>query len=457
LKQAGNPRDFTTGEVHTHLFRLTGFMLVGMISVMGASLAETIYMGRVGTTELAALGFTFPVVMIMQGITMGLSIGASSVVARLIGTGGMERARVLITHCFVLGLVLIILVASVMYLLADPFFALLGADEKIRPLSVSYIQLWLFGLPFFTVAMIGSTLMRAVGDAVTPGYLMTIGSGLQIILGPFLIFGLMGAPKMGLDGAAVAFILARTLSFLMYSYVVVFRDRLLKFSMSGFGPSCREILHVGMPAVASNLISPVAMAVFTRLLAGHGAAVVAGFSLASRIEQMFLLVIMALSMSVAPFIGQNWGAALFDRVQIALKQANVSVVGYGVVAYLVLFSTGGALLALVNDDPDVIKVGGVYLMIAPLGMGLMGVMMNSTSVFNALGKPMPALIISVLQMFVIGLPLAFLGNYLMGYAGLFASGMITALILGVVSWIWLRREIELRMVDHQAIKSVSIL
>ncbi len=413
-----------------------------MISVMGANLAETIYMGKVGTAELAALGFTFPVVMLMQGITMGLSVGASSVVARLIGLGDMARAKILITHCFALGLMLIVVVATLFTLIADPFFVLLGADDEIRPLSVAYMKLWLLGLPFFTVAMIGSTLMRAAGDAVTPGYLMTIGSGMQILLGPFFIFGWLGLPVMGLQGAALAFVLARTLSFLMYTYVVVFRDQLVNPSMIGFVSSCRDILYVGLPAIASNMISPVGMTVFTRLLAGHGAAVVAGFSLASRIEQMFVLLVVALSMSVAPFIGQNWGAALFDRVRLALREANGFAVIYGVAAYLVLLIVGGALLALVNDDSAVLEAGGMYLLIAPLGIGAMGVMMNSTAVFNALGKPFPPLVLSLLQMIVIGLPMALLGNWLFGYAGIFGSAMVTAIILGSVSWVWLGREVN---------------
>ncbi len=434
------PRGFTTGPVHQHLIRLTGFMLMGFVSVMGASLMETVYLGRVGTRELAALGFTFPLVMIMQGITMGLSIGASSVVARSIGQGDWVQARKLITHCLVLALVLIIIIASAVSFVLEPFFELLGASQEILPLSVGYMKVWLTGLPFFSVAMVGSTLMRAAGDAVKPGYLMTIGSGLQIVLGPFFIFGLFGLPRMGLAGAAVAFVIARTVSFLLYSWLM-HQDKLLSPSLTGFTKSCVDILHVGLPAVASNLIGPVSMSVITRLLAGHGAVVIAGFSVASRIEAMIVMVIFALSMSIAPFVGQNWGAGLFDRVRLALKLGNGFALGWGVLAYAVLFLAGGFFVALINSDPAVIEAASYYLMIAPIGIGFMGVMSNATSIFNALGKPMPPLILSILQMIVIGLPMAILGDYLFGYAGIFGASALTTIILGVVSWIWLHSEI----------------
>jgi putative MATE family efflux protein len=417
-------------------------MVLGLVSVMAASLMEIIYIGKLGTDELAAIGFTFPLVMILQGISMGLGIGASSVVARTIGLGDREKARRLITHSFVLVFILIFVFSLLAYGNLKPFFELLGARDRILSLTIDYMALWLVGLPFFTVALVGSTLMRAMGDAVTPGYLMAIGSGLHVVIAPVFIFGLIGAPKMGLSGAAISFVLARSVSFLMYSYVMVFRDKLLYFGLSGFVASCRDILHVGFPAIASNLIAPVSMTVVTRLLAGHGAVVVAGYGVASRIEALVVMIVWALSMSVAPFVGQNWGAGCFDRVKLALRLANGFAMIWGVIAYTFLFFTAGFLVSLINDDSDVVSAAVNYLLIVPITIGFMGVMANSTSSFNALGRPVPPLIISILQMLIIYLPLAILGDRLFGYIGIYIAGALTISSVGTLSWFWLRREIE---------------
>ena len=131
-------------------------MMVGLISVMGANLIEAIYIGRVGTQALAALSFTFPLIMLFQGISMGLAVGASSVVARTLGAGDREQGKLLITHCILLvsGLVLIACIAAYHYV--DVFFRLLGADNTVLPLAVEYIHIWIYGLPFFTIAMVGS-------------------------------------------------------------------------------------------------------------------------------------------------------------------------------------------------------------------------------------------------------------------------------------------------------------
>ena len=375
-------QDLTVGPEYQHLLRLTGFMLLGFVAVMSANLIETLYIGNVGTQELAALGFTFPVVMGLQGLMRGLGIGASSVVARCIGSGEWRRAKALITHSFVLVLAFVALITLFMALFLEDIFSLLGAKGEILDMSVAYMRVWLLGVPFFAIAMVGSTLMRAAGDAVKPGYLMVVGAVLQVALGPVFIFGLFGFSQMGLAGAAIAFVAARTVSFLMYVYYV-YKDDLLIFDLNNFWQSSRDIMHVGLPAILSNIIGPVSMSVITRLLAGHGAVVVAGFSVASRIETMFAMVMWALSMSVAPFVGQNWGAKYFKRVTRSLRIGNLFALAWGVFSYLVLIVLGPFVISLVNSDQEVIDAATVYLMIVPLGMGLMGVMSNCMSSFNA--------------------------------------------------------------------------
>ncbi len=434
-------QDLTVGPEYQHLLRLTGFMLLGFVAVMSANLIETLYIGNVGTQELAALGFTFPVVMGLQGMMMGLGIGASSVVARSIGSGEWRRAKALITHSFVLVLAFVALITLFMALFLEDIFSLLGAKGEILDMSVAYMRVWLLGVPFFAIAMVGSTLMRAAGDAVKPGYLMVVGAVLQVALGPVFIFGLFGFSQMGLAGAAIAFVAARTVSFLMYVYYV-YKDDLLIFDLNNFWQSSRDIMHVGLPAILSNIIGPVSMSVITRLLAGHGAVVVAGFSVASRIETMFAMVMWALSMSVAPFVGQNWGAKYFKRVTRSLRIGNLFALAWGVFSYLVLIVLGPFVISLVNSDQEVIDAATVYLMIVPLGMGLMGVMSNCMSSFNALGQPGPPFIMSVCQMIFLSIPFAILGDYLFGYRGIFAGGVLSILIIALVSYVWLKRNIR---------------
>lgn len=432
-----NPRDLTTGPVHKHLIRLTGFMMLGFISFMTASLIETVYVGAVGANELAAISFTFPLVMLLQGVCMGLGIGASSVVARAAGGADVERVRRITTHALVLVSLVMLLVTAATYALVERFFGLLGAGAEVLPLTVEYTRIWLLALPFFAIAFIGSTLMRAVGDAATPGYLMAAGSVLQVLIQPLFIFGMAGAPKLGLAGAAVGFVVARTVSFFLYLYYLGIRDRVLISSLRGMAVSCREILHVGLPAIASNLIGPVSMSIITGLLAAHGALVVAGFGVATRVESMLMMLIISLSMSVAPFVGQNWAGGRYDRVRMALGLANGFSLAWGASAFLVLLFAAKLLVSLISSDPRVVEAAARYLTIVPISMGFVGVMMSATQSFNALGKPVPPLVMSILQMLVVLIPLALIADRMWGYVGIFVAFAVTNMVIGTLGHFWL--------------------
>ena len=415
---------------------------MGLVTVMGANLIETIYISLLGTDELAALGFTFPLVMLLQSMTMGLGVGASSIVARKIGADERVQATSIISHSLLITVIFVGIVSFLVSLTLSQIFDLLGAGKNIKSMALEFMEVWFYGLPFFAVAMVGTSLMRAAGDVATPGYLMALGSFLQVLFGPALIFGFSEWDGFGLKGAAIAFIVARTTTFLFVIYFLN-KNKLLISSLDDFWLSTREVLHVGLPAIASNLIGPLSMTFITRLVAGYGSAAVAGFSLASRIETMLAMVVWAISMSVGPFVGQNWGARKFERVWKAVSLANIYAVSWGALSYVVLFLTSSLVINTVTDELEVADAALTYLLIVPIGMGLMGISANASNSFNALGKPVPPLVMSVVQMLVLTIPLAIVGNFFLGFPGIFVGGVFAMLISASVIHIWLRRTLKL--------------
>ena len=415
---------------------------MGLVTVMGANLIETIYISLLGTDELAALGFTFPLVMLLQSMTMGLGVGASSVVARKIGADERVQATSIISHSLLITVIFVGIVSFLASLILSQIFDLLGAGKNIKSMALEFMEVWFYGLPFFAVAMVGTSLMRAAGDVATPGYLMALGSFLQVLFGPALIFGFSEWDGFGLKGAAIAFIVARTTTFLFVIYFLN-KNKLLISSLDDFWLSTREVLHVGLPAIASNLIGPLSMTFITRLVAGYGSAAVAGFSLASRIETMLAMVVWAISMSVGPFVGQNWGARKFERVWKAVSLANIYAVSWGALSYVVLFLTSSLVINTVTDEFEVADAALTYLLIVPIGMGLMGISANASNSFNALGRPVPPLVMSVVQTLVLTIPLAIVGNFFLGFPGIFVGGVFAMLISASVIHIWLRRTLKL--------------
>lgn len=431
--------NLTEGPVGRHLINLTIPMFLGIASMIVASMMDTIYVGWIGTLELAAVSFTFPVVLGLSMVSMGIGIGAASIISRVTGAGDHERVRRLATNAFLLVAVIVLVLTAVGYLLLEPVFRLLGAGPEILPLSVQYMSVWFIGMPAFALPMVGTIIMRAVGNARLPGIIMATAAGLQVVLAPVLIFGVPGLWEgLGFAGAAWGFVLSRIVTFI-YTWRVLVKLDLLYFERQTFADlweSWREIARIGLPSMMSNLVGPISMAVIVSLLAGYGHVVVAGFGVASRIESLATMVLMALSASTGPFVGQNWGAGNHARIYTAHKLGYRFCYVWGVVAFIVLAGAGRWLIGFINEDPGVIEATYAYLLLVPVTYGFFGASMVAMSTFIALGKPMPSLIMSVARMLVVYVPLALLLEIWFGYRGIYAAAGISNVAVGIVSARW---------------------
>lgn len=418
------------------MVRLSAYMIMGFLTMTIAQLIEAIYLGAVGTAELAAIAFTFPLVMSLNAAVRGIGIGASSVIARVIGAGDRKRGAVLTTHCLILVAAFAALCVGIGVPGARAFFTLLGAQGRVLELADDYIAVWLVGFVFFATSMVGTNLLRSAGNAAMPGIVMTVGSLLQVLFGPFLIFGWAGLPALGIEGAAWSFVAARLLSFVLCMYWLAFEERLLVAHLRGWLESARQILHVGLPATASNLVAPLSTAIVTRLLADFGHGVIAGFAVASRIEAVIAMVVIAVSTSVGPFVGQNWGARMFDRVHAALRLCHGFCLVWGVASFAVMVVAGRWFVGMINDETEVVEAATTYLLIIPVSLGFMGVMGVASACFNALGKPTPPLVLSLLRLVVVLIPLALIGRALAGYAGVFVATAVANIAVGILALSW---------------------
>ena len=407
-----------------------------------ARLVEAVYLGLIGTEALAALGFAFPVTITLFAFAGGIGTGASSVIARSVGSGDGERAALLVTHAQLLVLVVGTVIGLLGFWYAETVITALGATGQVREMAVDYLTVYMLGFPLFMLSMVGSTLLRATGRAASPGIVMTTGSVLQMAFGPVLIFGWFGLPALGIAGAAWAYVLSRVFSVSIYLALLI-RARMIRRSMKGFWQSFAAIVHVGGPATASGLIQPVSMLIITRLLAAHGHEVVAGYNVAMRVETMVHMVLWGVSSSVGPFVGQNWGAGQFQRARRALSLSNRFCLAWGLVTFVVLFLGGDYFVRLIDDNETVGAVARMFLLIVPLSIGFMGVMQVASTCFNALGRPAPPLIIALLRTFVMYVPIAILANWVWGYPGIFAATALTNVVMGTIAWDWNRRTVRM--------------
>lgn len=429
----------TEGSVGRQLSRLTLPMIWGIFAIVAFNLVDTYFVGQLGTAPLAAMSFTFPVVMTLGSLAMGLGIGASSVIARAIGEGDMSRVQRFTTNSLLLALLAVVLFSSAGLFTIDPLFTLLGATPETLPLIRDYMEVWYFGMMFLVVPMVGNSAIRAAGNTFTPSLIMTLAAGINIVMDPLLILGLAGFPQMGIRGAAMATLISRAMTLVASLLVLHYKERLLSLKIPSLKDMLwcwRDILYVGLPAAATQMITPISIGVITSLLATFGAAAVAAFGIASRVESLAMIVLMALAASIGPFVGQNWGAKQYGRVARAVKLSFWFCLVWGI-GMAVLLGIGGAAIARqFNQDPEVIAIAASYLWMVPISYGTAGIIQVASSSFNALGKPLPSAIMTIMRMLVLYIPLAYLGSYWFGIGGIFAATTLSNLVVGIGAYLW---------------------
>lgn len=435
----------TDGPVGQHLLAMALPVLVGIFAMMAQGLIDAWFLGRVGDRELAAYAFSFPILMIVTSVAIGMGAGTSSVVARAIGAHDMRRARRLATDSLLLSFLITVGFCIVGVLTIRPLFRLLGAPEEMIPLIRGFMLILYSGVPFVVVGMVGMASMRATGDTRLPSTLMILGAVLNVVLDPIFIFGLGPIPAMGLNGAATAALVARGVIFVGALYLM--RGRLDMVSFNRPDPvelqkSWRDILHVGIPAAGTNAIVPIATAIITALIANFGPHAVAGFGVASRIESLVLVMYYALSAVIGPFVGQNLAAGKPERILEALRLCMWFCVVSGLTIAALLALAAGYLPTLFSDSDTVVGVARMFLLIAPLGYAGYGMVMTINASFNGLGKPMPGVVISLMRTILLYVPLALLGRHFFGVAGIFAAYATANVLTGFVAYNWARRTVQ---------------
>jgi putative MATE family efflux protein len=429
-------------------------MIIGLMVIITNSLVDAYFVSQLGSAPLAAVSYAFPVSFIVGAIAMGLGTGTSSLASRLFGAGNQEKVRQIATHSMLLGLIAGLCVVIFGLLTLEEVFSLLGADEQTMPFVKDYMEIYYWGGIFLVIPMIGNAVLRAGGDAKTPSVLMASTAVINAVLDPILIFGWFGFPALGIKGAALASVLANVVFLIASLSILIFRENLIQFrknTVAAILHSWSQILHVGLPAIASNLITPMSTALVTSLISSFGQSAVAGFGLASRLEAFIIIIFMALGGAIAPFVGQNFGAQKFDR----LKQGFVFCVAFSFI--YALFCIGffilsvDTLLGFFTTDPEVIKTAKIQLLYCPWGYGFLGLAVIANGSFNAVGKPMPAMTISIGRTLLVYVPLAYWLASSMGIRGVFIAQVLANLLAGIVGFIWYQNVFKQLRLDHQTI------
>ena len=444
-KASSSPTAFLTeGPIGSKLAQMAIPMAIGILATMSFNIVDTLFVSGLGDDALAALSFTFPVVMLVVSLSIGLGAGTSSVVAYAAGKHDSAGVKALTTDSMSLTAIASAVLSVIGLFTIEPVFMALGAEAHLIPLIADYMVIWYISVIFLAVPMVSMAAIRALGNTKVQGYIMIFMAVANAILDPLLIYGWGPFPRLEIEGAALATLIVRVASLLFMAYWFRYKENLLSnpFNIPRFIDSTKKILHVGIPAMATNMIIPVSGSIIVAMVAVHGSDAVAGFGVATRIEAMALIFYYALSAVIGPFCGQNLGANNFDRLHNGQKLVLRFCFISGLIITLVLLFLGGWLAGFFSDDDEIIKVTRDYLLIVPASYFAYGVVMSVNASFNGLRKPLPGVAISSARVIVVLFPLAWLFNYLFGLIGLFIAISAANLIVGLAAYLWIHFSIN---------------
>lgn len=427
------------------LWQMTWPMIFGVATLISFNVVDTFFISLLGTESLAAIGFTFPVTFTVISLTIGLGVGTSAVIAHHLGAGNEQQARQVASCAIYLSALLVGTLALFGYLFAEPIFTWLGAGEQTLPLIMSYMNLWFLGAVLLVIPMIGNSILRASGDTRTPSLIMALGGVLNAIFDPILIFGWGPVPALGMQGAALASILSWGAGFTLMMYWLIVKRRLIDpwpVKWSVFRQASARLLRIGLPAAGSNMLTPLATGIVTALVATYGAPAVAGFGAGVRLESLALIIVLALSMTLPPFISQNFGAGKLDRVRQAYRIALFAVLGIQAIIYLLLILLLPLIQTAFAREPAVAEVLAWFVWLMPLGYGVQGWIVLTNSAMNAMHQPIKGLWLSIARLFLFFVPLSYLGSLVAGLPGLFAGGVLANICMAVISYRWFMRMLD---------------
>lgn len=445
MSGGGRRARLVEGAVGSHLWRLGVPMAFGFLFVLLFQIVDTFWVGQLGTEPLAAIGYTFPIGFLIMSIALGLAVGTASVLSHAIGAGQEERATRLATDAVALSVVIVVPTSVIGMLTIDQVFGAMGATGQVLEYVRDYMEIWYPGVGMLFMPIVGNAAIRATGDTRTPAVIMGLSGGLNMVLDPLMIFGLAGFPRMEVQGAALATVLSWGLTSIAALALLRWRERLIDLRpprLAAVLESWKAILFVAGPAAATSMVVPISAAVLTAMLSRFGDEAVAAYGVGVRIEPIAMIGTMALASALPVFVGQNWGAGQFDRVREGLRLSQRFGLTWGLGIWLLLFAFRWPLASSFNDDPRVVELIARFLVILPASYGMLAVNLLITSALNALNRPLQSAAWAAMRMFVLTVPLAWIGSRWTGVEGVFWGAALANVLAGALTWLWFRRYLD---------------
>lgn len=404
---------------------------------------DTFWVARLGHEAIAALTIVLPYHILNIAIGVGTGVGIIALTSRRFGEGNIEATNYVAGQIFPITAFFgsIFLVAAVFF--SRPILTAFGATPDIMDYATQYLVIIGYGAPFLILSITINNLLRGSGDALRPMMFMLIGTVINIILDPFMIFGIGPFPEMGVRGAALATVISLAVSSGVSFYYIVARKSAYRIKMRYLKPRLSvllDIYRVGFPTMITIAMESVMFALINSALSAFGSLAIAAAGIAIRVIDLALMPVFGLSNGLLPIVGFNFGARLWHRLWRAVRLASggiVLLIGTATVA-MEIFTP--QLIGIFSKDPELLAIAVPAMRILLSSPVIIGPTIMFITVFQGLSKGNDAMILSLSRQLVFFVPLLFLLPRILGIYGVWLSLPVSDVLAFFVSGLWLLRE-----------------
>lgn len=420
-----------------HVVVMTLTSSVGLMAIFLVDFADMYFLSLLGEAEVAgAIGFSGAIIFINLSICIGLTITISALVARSLGAGEEEKAKRLAASTLLFAFLLTFILAIVLSIATTPILTGLGAKGETLAVAESYIRIIIPSFPVLGVGICLSGVLRALGDAKRAMFVTLVGGILNAILDPILIFW----AGLGVEGAAISSVCARVAILVVGIYGVHHVHRfLIRPSFVGLRKDLKPILQIAIPAMATQIATPIGNAYVTYAMAPYGAGSVAALAIISRMVPVAFGVMFSLSGALGPIIGQNFGAKKFDRVRQSYSDAMKFSALYVLTTAGILFLAQDFIGRAFNAGPQALELIAFFCTWIGITWLFAGFLFVSNAAFNNLGKPHYSTFFNWGKATLGTVPLVIAGAMIAGAQGILAGQAIGQILFGIAAFITVRR------------------
>lgn len=405
-------RDLTEGNILRHLLFFSIPLLIGNVFQNLHTAINSFWVGHyVGKEALGAVSLVFPIMFFLISVVFGAVTGSTILIAQFYGAKDWTKLQTTINTSFVFTMLSSLVVSLVGIWSSGYLLRLLNTPDTIFPLAHDFLIISFAGLIFAFGYNLLNAILRGMGDTINPLKFLILSTVLNILLDPPLIIGLGPLPALGVQGAAWATVISQAVAFFFTLYYLNKHGNFLSLKFSSLKldwPILQQMFKLGIPMGVQSMAVSLGMLFLTALINLFGADAIAGYGAASRISAFATLPAMSLSSGISTLTGQNVGAKKFDRLKEIIFWG--AIVASGGALIMTFFIQLGAhyLVKIFTPDPEVIRVGENFLRLESLGYLFFMLMFAFNGVLQGAGKTFLTMLVSIVSLWIIRLPLAYL-------------------------------------------------